>query len=124
MENGLINYIEFTDSYVFLTSDSSTGSVKTPDFSIPDNINISVSATFKRIRDGILTDWTFSVHTYNSSGNTSQIDSHKGNGRNTIHTIGGDATFTSSCYNILCRRYYWAGSGPDAQITDFTIRYR
>lgn len=80
--------------------------------------------TFKRIRDGILTDWTFSVHTYDSSGKASEIDSHKGNGKNTIHTIGGDAVFTPSCYSVLCRRYYWGGSGPDAQITDFTIDYR
>lgn len=124
VENGVVTYTYFGDNYIFLTSDSSTGSVKTPDFHIPGNVDISVSTTFKRIRDGILTDWTFSVHTYDSNGNASQIDSHKGNGKNTTHTIGGDATFTPSCYNVLCRRYYWAGSGPDAQITDFTIDYR
>lgn len=124
VENGVVNYIRFTDQYIFLTSDSSTGSVKTPNFNIPGNTNVSVSTTFKRIRDGILTDWTFSVHTYDNSGQTSEIDSHKGNGKNTVHTIGGDATLTPSCYNILCRRYYWGGSGPDAQITDFSIVYR
>ena len=124
VENGAVNYIRFTDQYIFLTSDSSTGSVKTPDFNIPGNTNVSVSTTFKRIRDGILTDWTFSVHTYDNSGQTLEIDSHKGNGKNTVHTIGGDATLTPSCYNILCRRYYWGGSGPDAQITDFSIVYR
>lgn len=124
VENGAVTYTYFGDNYIFLTSDSSTGSVKTPDFHIPGNVDISVSTTFKRIRDGILTDWTFSVHTYDSNGNASQIDSHKGNGKNTTHTIGGDATFTPSCYNVLCRRYYWGGSGPDAQITDFTIDYR
>jgi hypothetical protein len=124
VENGAVTYTYFGDNYIFLTSDSSTGSVKTPDFHIPGNVGVSVSTTFKRIRDGILTDWTFSVHTYDSNGNASQIDSHKGNGKNTTHTIGGDATFTPSCYNVLCRRYYWAGSGPDAQITDFTIDYR
>lgn len=124
VENGLVTYTYFGESYIFLTSDSSTGSVKTPDFNIPENTNVSVSTTFKRIRDGILTDWTFSVHTYDNSGQTLEIDSHKGNGKNTVHTIGGDATLTPSCYNILCRRYYWGGSGPDAQITDFSIVYR
>ncbi|MBE6216034.1 MAG: DUF4493 domain-containing protein [Bacteroidales bacterium] len=123
VENGAITYTYFGDSYIFLTSDSSTGSVKTPDFYILGETNISVSTTFKRIRDGILTNWTFSIHTYDSSGNTSEIASDTGNGKNTIHTIGGNAIFNTSCYNILCRRYYWAGSGPDAQITDFTIKY-
>lgn len=124
VENGAVTYTYFGDSYIFLTSDSSTGSVKTPDFYIPGNTNVSVSTTFKRIRDGILTNWTFSVHTYDASGNTSEIASDTGNGKNTVHTIGGNATFTTSCYNVLCRRYYWAGSGPDAQITDFSIVYR
>lgn len=124
VENGAVNYIRFTDQYIFLTSDSSTGSVKTPDFNIPGNTNVSVSTTFKRIRDGIVFDWTFSVHTYDKSGNASEIVSDTGNGKNTEHTIGGNATFTPSCYNILCRRYYWGGSGPDAQITDFSIVYR
>lgn len=124
VENGAVNYIRFTDQYIFLTSDSNTGSVKTPDFNIPGNTNVSVSTTFKRIRDGIVFDWTFSVHTYDKSGNASEIVSDTGNGKNTEHTIGGNATFTPSCYNILCRRYYWGGSGPDAQITDFSIVYR
>lgn len=124
VENGAVTYTYFGESYIFLTSDSSTGSVKTPDFNIPGNTNVSVSTTFKRIRDGILFDWTFSVHTYDKSGNASEIVSDTGNGKNTEHTIGGNATFTPSCYNILCRRYYWGGSGPDAQITDFSIVYR
>lgn len=124
VENGAVTYTYFGESYIFLTSDSSTGSVKTPDFNIPDNTNVSVSTTFKRIRDGIVFDWTFSVHTYDKSGNASEIVSDTGNGKNTVHTIGGNATFTPSCYNILCRRYYWGGSGPDAQITDFSIVYR
>lgn len=124
VENGAVTYTYFGESYIFLTSDSSTGSVKTPDFNIPGNTNVSVSTTFKRIRDGIVFDWTFSVHTYDKSGNASEIVSDTGNGKNTVHTIGGNATFTPSCYNILCRRYYWGGSGPDAQITDFSIVYR
>lgn len=124
VENGTVTYTYFGESYIFLTSDSSTGSVKTPDFNIPGNTNVSVSTTFKRIRDGIVFDWTFSVHTYDKSGNASEIVSDTGNGKNTEHTIGGNATFTPSCYNILCRRYYWGGSGPDAQITDFSIVYR
>lgn len=124
VENGVITYTYFGDEYIFLTSDSATGSVKTPNFSIPGNVNIYVSSTFKRIRDGIILDWTYSIHTYDSNGKTSEIASDTGNGKNTTHTIGGNATFTPSCYNVLCRRYYWGGSGPDAQIYNLTIDYR
>ncbi len=124
VENGAITYTYFGDEYIFLTSDSATGSVKTPNFSIPGNVNIYVSSTFKRIRDGIVFDWTYSMHTYDSNGKTSEIAGDTGNGKNTTHTIGGNATFTPSCYNVLCRRYYWGGSGPDAQIYNLTIDYR
>ena len=124
VENGVVTYTYFGDEYIFLTSDSATGSVKTPNFSIPGNVNIYVSSTFKRIRDGIVFDWTYSMHTYDSNGKTSEIAGDTGNGKNTTHTIGGNATFTPSCYNVLCRRYYWGGSGPDAQIYNLTIDYR
>lgn len=124
VENGVVNYTYFGDSYIFLTSDSSTGSVKTPSFHIPDNVNIAVASQFQRIRDGIAFEWTYSIHTFDSSGNTNQIAADTGNGKNTIHTISGNASFTPTCYNILCRRYYWGGSGPDAQINTLTIDYR
>lgn len=124
VENGAVNYNYFGDSYIFLTSDSSTGSVKTPNFHIPEQVNIFVSSTFKRIRDGILLDWTYSIHTYDNSGKATEIANHKGNGKNTVHTISGNAVFSPSCYNVLCRRYYFGGSGPDAQISDLTINYR
>lgn len=116
---GTKEYIRFGDN-ILLKTDGKAPSVSTPEFHIPENINVTLYNKYTK-NTGSMGKYAYTVNLYNGSSAGTNIITHKHNKKGT-YEFTENTTLTSSYNRMLCK-YDYEALGNDVTINDFDITY-